>query len=258
MKELEGFFGVALSRRVGRRIEITPEGHRLAEIIRRQFRELDDFRESMSGRPVCVRLGASASFLEWMVIPRLAACREALGQAIIELEPCRSAEIAAGVADGRLDFGIIREDGAPPGIKKFRLGRFAYSLFAPRAAWRSGAGVENIFYRHEFGELIGGGQFHQEYQRFLTANAWSPRIVARVGSFLQLARLVNCQGLAAVLPEIAANGFDTAMTLSRPLPWKLHRSMVLVTNPRGLDRVGIKAGAAPALARTLAWGTSIP
>ena len=48
IKELEAFFGVALTRRVGRRIEITQEGNQLALIIRRQFRELDDFRESMA------------------------------------------------------------------------------------------------------------------------------------------------------------------------------------------------------------------
>lgn len=44
VKELEGFFGIALTRRVGRRIEITEEGSRLALIIRRQFGELDDFQ----------------------------------------------------------------------------------------------------------------------------------------------------------------------------------------------------------------------
>jgi DNA-binding transcriptional LysR family regulator len=253
VKELEGFFGVALTRRVGRRIEITEEGHRLAGMIRRQFSELDDFRESMSGRPVGVRMGAAASVLDWLVLPRMAGCREALGGVVLELEQSRSAEVARGVADGRLDFGIVRDDAAPAGMKRWKLGWIGYSLFAPKAAWKGGVGIEGVFARHPFGELLPGGQFHDRYRELLAARKWSPRVIARVGSFIQLARLVRADGVAAVLPGTAAGEFDPAKVQAMPLPWNHERPMVLLANPRSLDRAGLRPGVAAALAKVLAW-----
>ena len=253
VKELEGFFGVALTRRVGRRIEITDEGHRLAGLIRRQFSELDDFREAMSGRPVGVRMGAAASVLDWMVLPKMAACREALGGVVLELEQSRSAEVARGVADGRLDFGILREDAAPEGMKRWKLGRIGYALFAPKAAWKGEGGIEEVFARHPFGELLPGSQFHERYRELLTARKWAPQVVVRAGSFLQLARLVRTDGVAAVLPVTAAAEFDPAKVRAMPLPWKHERPMALIANPRNLDRVGMRPGIAEALAKVLAW-----
>jgi len=43
IKELETFFGAKLTRRKGRRIEITEEGERLARLIRESFTNLSDF-----------------------------------------------------------------------------------------------------------------------------------------------------------------------------------------------------------------------
>jgi DNA-binding transcriptional LysR family regulator len=222
-------------------------------MIRRQFSELDDFRESMSGRPVAVRMGAAASVLEWMVLPRMAACREALGGVVLELEQCRSAEVARGVADGRLDFGILREDAAPEGMKRWKLGRIGYSLFAPKAAWKGDGGIDGVFARHPFGELLPGGQFHDRYRELLKARKWSPQVMARVGSFLQLARLVRVEGVAAVLPGTATVEFDPAKVQSMALPWNHERPMVLLANPRSIDRAGMRPGVAVALAKGLAW-----
>jgi DNA-binding transcriptional LysR family regulator len=64
VKELDGYFGVTLTRRVGRRIEVTAEGQVLATLIRSHFAGLDDFCEAMSGRPVAEQIGAAASVLE--------------------------------------------------------------------------------------------------------------------------------------------------------------------------------------------------
>ena len=229
------------------------EGHRLAGMIRRHFSELDDFRESMSGRPVGVRMGAAASELDWMVLPRMAGCREALGGVVLELEQSRSGEVARGVADGRLDFGIVRDDAAPAGMKRWKLGRIGYSLFAPKAAWKGGGGIEGVFARHPFGELLPGGQFHDRYRGLLAARKWSPRVIARVGSFIRLARLVRADGVAAVLPRTATGEFDPAKVQAMPLPWSHERPMVLLANPRSLDRAGLRPGIAVAPSKVLAW-----
>lgn len=258
VKELEYFFGVALTRRAGRRIEITAEGHRLAAVIRRHFSELDDFRESMAGRPVSVRLGAAASILEWTVIPKLAACIEALGGATVELEQSRSAEVVRGVADGRLDFGIVREDAVPKEMKRWKLGTIGYALFAPKAAWKKGSGVDSVIKAHPLADLLPGGQFHEQWSDWLSSKSLRPKVVARVSSFTQLARLIRHAGLAAVLPENAVVEFDAARIHSAPLPWSNERPMVLIANARSLDRAGLRPDASMAVAALLAWNRNNP
>ena len=253
VKELEGFFGIALTRRVGRRIEITAEGHELAGTIRRHFSELDDFRESMSGRPVSVRIGATASVLDWLVLPKLPGCRAALGEVVIELELSRTADAASGVADGRLDFAIIRQNAAPAGVKYHPLGSIGYALFAPKAAWKGGAGISGVFSKHPCGELLPGGHFSVAYVELLTEKGWSPRVVARAGSFQQLARLVRGEGLAAVLPKLAHVEFDPAKVKSEPLPWGHQRPLVLLANARSTARLGLRTRAVDTLAELLSW-----
>ena len=41
---------------------------------------------------------------------------------MVELEQMRSADVVRAVADGRLDFGIVREDAVPKEVKRWRLG----------------------------------------------------------------------------------------------------------------------------------------
>ena len=258
VKELEGYFGVALTRRVGRRIEITDEGHRLAVLIRRHFSELNDFRESMAGRPVGVKLGAAASLLEWSVIPRLSRCIEALGGVTLELETLRSADIVRGVADGRCDFGLVREDAVPKGMKRWKLGTVGYSRFAPKVAWKRNAGVMEVIHRHPMASLPSGGQFHEQWSSWLAKNALRPNVVARAVSFTQLARLVRHAGLAAVLPDNSAVEFDPAKILSVAMPWAHQRPIVLLANPRSLDRAGIHERAAPSLAEVLKLNITVP
>ncbi len=207
----------------------------------------------ISGSRCPVRMGAAASVLEWMVLPKMAGCREALGGVVLELEQSRSSEVARGVADGRLDFGILREDAAPEGVKRWKLGRIGYSLFAPKAAWKVGRGIDDVFARHAFGELLPGGQFNERYRELLAARKWAPRVIARVGSFLQLARLVQIEGLAAVLPRTAEVEFDPAKVQGIPLPWTHERPMVFLANPRSLDRAGMRPEVAAALSKVLAW-----
>lgn len=110
---------------------------------------------------------------------------------VLELEQSRTLDAARGVADGRLDFAIIREDAAPAGMKCWSLGSIGYAIFAPKAAWKGGSGIESVFSKCAFGELLPGGQFSQSYSELRAAKVWTPRVVARVGSFQQLARLVH-------------------------------------------------------------------
>jgi DNA-binding transcriptional LysR family regulator len=252
VKELEGFFGVALTRKIGRRIEITAEGLALAAMIRRHFTDLDHFRESVTGRPVSFRLGAPASVLEWWVIPNLTRWRQLLGGAVIEMEQLRSAEVSRQIGDGRLDLGIVRDDAVPKGTRRWNLGRIGYALFAPKTAWKKGKDLGGVITSHPMGGLIPGGQFHQRTVEWMSQMGWQPEVVARVGSFLQLARLVRDGGLAAILPQTAAVDFNESLFPCKPLPWVAERPMVLLANVRATERMGLSSKDLSALAKVLA------
>jgi DNA-binding transcriptional LysR family regulator len=251
IKELEGYFGTALTRRVGRRIEITDEGHRLADVIRRQFRELDDFRETMAGRTLTVRLGSQGSIIDWIVIPRLDALRGTLGNVMIETEQLRSLDVVRAVADGRLDFGIVREDALPPETQRWRLGLVGYAVFASKALWKGCATVQDLIRKAPVADLLSGGQFTTRWQEWLAEEGLRPRTLARVSSFTDLARVVQAGHAAAVLPEMAAVDFDPKKFKHQPIPALKPRMLALIANARSLDRTGIPRGVATRLGEVL-------
>lgn len=254
IKEMEAFFGVALTRRVGRRIEITEEGNHLALLIRRQFRELNDFRESMSGRSVSVRLGSQGSIIDWLVLPRIAVIHQTLGNAMIEMEQMRTLDIVRAVADGRLDFGIVREDALPKDLKRWKLGEVGYALFAVNALWKGRDSLEEVIRKAPMIDLLPGGQFSTRWQTWLEKEKIHPKIIARVSSFTDAAKPVQAGHAAAVLPKLAAVDFDPKKYQSQAIPALKRRTLVLIANARSLDRAGLSASAAGKLASLLSIG----
>lgn len=251
IKELEAFFGVALTRRVGRRIEITDEGHRLALMIRRQFGELDDFRESMAGRSVSVRIGSQGSVIDWLLLPRLAGINDVLGNAMVELEQMRSADVVRAVADGRLDFGIVREDAVPKEIKRWRLGEVGYALFATNALWKGRSSIVELVQNAPTAELLPGGQFTERWHAWLANERLAAKVFARVSSFTELTKIVQTGQAAAVLPDLAAVDFDPKRYAHLPISALRKRTLILIANARSLDRSGVAQGAAEKLAGLL-------
>lgn len=254
IKEMESFFGVALTRRIGRRIEITEEGKRLALLIRRQFIELDDFRESMSGRSVSVRIGSQGSIIDWLIMPRLGEIPTVLGNVMVELEQMRSMDVVRAVDDGRLDFGIVREDALPPERKCWKLGKVGYSMFASAYFWKGCRTIEDIVRKAPMAELLPGGQFSTNWLQWLTKCGLRPRVIARASSFSDLVRAVQGGHVAAVLPDLAAVEFDTKKFDHRPIAALSSRTLVLIANARSLDRVGLSDGSATKLANLLQQG----
>ena len=251
IKELEAFFGVALTRRVGRRIEITDEGKRLALVIRRQFSELDDFRESMAGRSVSVRFGSQGSVIDWLLVPRLVGIRTALGNAMVELEQMRSVDVVRAVADGRLDFGIVREDAVPKEIKRWQLGEVGYAVFAANALWKGRSSIAELVQNATIAELLPGGQFTERWHAWLAKEHLVTKVLARVSSFTELTKIVQTGQAAAVLPDLAAVDFDPKRYPHHSIPALATRTLVLIANARSLERSGIAPGAADKLAELL-------
>jgi DNA-binding transcriptional LysR family regulator len=250
IKELEAFFGVALTRRIGRRIEITEEGKRLALMIRRQFAELEDFREAMAGRNVTLRLGSQGSIINWLLMPRLGPITQTLGKVTLELQQMRTLDVVRAVDDGRLDFGIVRENAFEGKRKCWRLGKVGYALFAPASIGKKKATIAEIIRTTPMVELIPGGQFSTQWQQWLHDHALHPNIIARVSSFTDMVTAVK-SGYAAVLPELAALEFPQKSVQQHPLPELKGRALVLIAHERSLDRMNLDAKAIQALARLI-------
>jgi DNA-binding transcriptional LysR family regulator len=251
VKELERYFGAALTRRVGRRIEINAEGERLAQSIRRHFQELDDFRESMADRSVTVRIGSQGSVIDWLLLPRLGELREALGGALVEFEQMRSADSVRGAADGRLDFAIVREDAAPKETKRWKLGTVGYAAYAAKELWKGCKTAEDLIGKAPVAELLPGGQFTESWQQWLDGKRLDPDRFARVSSFTDLVRIVRSGQAAAVLPDLAAVDFDSQRFAARPIGELPRRELVLIANARSLDRSGIPSGVAEKMGKLL-------
>lgn len=251
IKELEGFFGVALTRRVGRLIEITEAGRQLALIIRRQFRELDDFRESMADRSVSIRIGSQGSVIDWLLLPRLGEIRSALGGVIVELEQSRTLDVVRAVSDGRLDFGIVREDSLPPETKHWQLGSVGYAIFAANSMWKGCASALELAAKAPVAELLAGGQFSGRWQEWLREKNLRPHVLTRVPSFTNLARLVQGGHAAAVLPEMAAVDFAPKQFRQERIAALKPRGLVLIANARSLDRTGVSSDATVQLSKAL-------
>ena len=164
----------------------------------------------------------------------------------------RSAEVVRAVADGRLDFGIVREDAVPAETKHWRLGQVGYALFAAKAHWRNCAAVKDVLQKSPVAELKAGGQFAARWQQWLAENRLSPQVFARVSSFTDLASIVQTGHAAAVLPDLAAVDFDARRFNHQPVPALKPRMLVLIANERSLDRSGISPRAARNLAGILA------
>lgn len=239
IKELESFFGAAFTRRIGRRIEITDEGHMLAAVIRRHFRELDEFREAMAGRSVTVRIGTQGSIIEWLLLPRLNVIREVLGNVVIETEQLRTLDVVRAVTDGRLDFGIVRRDALPKGTKCWALGKVGYAVFAANSLWKECNGVNDLLNRAPVVELQPNGQFSTRWKGWIKDNALHPRIVSRVTSFTDLASIVRAGHAAAVLPEMAIADFDPKQIRHESIPKLNDRELVLISNARSLECSGL-------------------
>jgi hypothetical protein len=164
-----------------------------------------------------------------------------------------NARIAPGarVDDGRLDFGVVREDSLAPEHKRWMLGKVGYSVFAASHFWKGCRIVDDLIRKAPIAELLPGGQFSTNWQQWLTKSGLRARVIARASSFTDLVRAVHVGHAAAVLPELAAVEFDSKKIEQRPIAALSSRKMVLIANARSLDRVGFTNGSAAKLANLL-------
>lgn len=72
----------------------------------------------------------------------------------------RSADVVRAVADGRLDFGIVREDAVPAEIKRWKLGAVGYALFGSKALLRGCSSAEQALQNPPESRSLGHRPWH--------------------------------------------------------------------------------------------------
>lgn len=136
LRELSEFFGCEVAQRRGKILKLTSQGERLAELSREQLRSLDDFRTECREQSVAFTIGAGDSLIQWLVIPRLGKIIDEFPDTHFTTTNLRTNEIVHQIADGRLDFGIIRKNALAPGLKSVSLGTVRYLALVPSALVR--------------------------------------------------------------------------------------------------------------------------
>lgn len=241
IRELEGYFGVELTRRHGKGIVITEQGRELAEVARRCFDGLQDFKLRKAGRKPVVRVGAGFSTMQWLITPHLKELSEIL-EAELELVRMRSRDAAGMLAMGELDFAVVRADAVEPAdaqIEVVQLGGCGYSIY----------GAEGNL---PLAVPTGGGRFEQDLLAVL-GDSETERV--HCGSLLQMAALVIDEQARAVLPDIASHAFRRMGWVKRKAfpPMKQYkREWVMAAGKRQLDTRGIGVAQLQACARLLA------
>jgi len=235
IKELESFFGAALTRRQGRTIKLTDAGNQLAQLARGYLSGLEDFQQTCQGVPQTISIASGNSVLEWLVLPHLAKLRQALPNTRFEFITGRTHDLVQRLNDMGVDLALIREDAVVRPLKSKRLRQLTYSLFIPQ---RLAASTLKAKLEDTLAELplatSAGGQF-RDYLETAASKARCPiRIELSCSSFTQAARAVKSGAYGAVLPSLAATEFAPGEIVQVPLPFlkSYARQICLAWNPR--------------------------
>ena len=250
LRELSEFFGCEVARRRGKILKLTAPGERLAELAREHLRSLDDFRSACRDESVAFTIGAGDSLIQWLVIPRLGRVMQALPGTRFATANLRTNEIVQQLTDGRIDFGLIRRDAVPLGLKAVPLGTVTYVALVP-------AGLMPARRKFTLREVLGecplatqttDGQFTAGLREIAQSLGLPLTTALACQSFPQILAAVRSGQFAAVVPAFAAAELapGAAIQLAAEPLRRLNREVMLAWNPR---LVRVRSNAAKLAAR---------
>ncbi len=236
LRELSEFFGCEVARRRGKLIKLTSEGARLAELAREHLRALDDFRAECAAEVIDYTIAAGDSVIQWLVIPRIGGLIASAPDLRIATINLRTNGIVQQLADGRVDFGIIRRDALVAGLKHASLGTWHYALVVPTAlvGKRAKPSPAEVLGTLPIAAQTTDGQFAARLRAWLHELKVEPRHALACQSFPQTLAAVKSGAFVAVLPELAAADLPAKqfLRIDGPSLRRLSRELVLAWNPR--------------------------
>ncbi len=234
LKDLESFFGTALTRKVGRTVVLTEEAHALAAKVRGQFRELTAFREETGKAAPVITIGASHSIYEWWLWPRLSQLKETLLMGTrLKLLLMRSVDIARALDENVLDAALVRADAISSCIRSVPAFEMRYSLFVPHALKPKRKITAEVMANLPLA-LSPGGQIRERLEVGATNAGVALHIVLECPSFALAAKAVKTGQYAAILPDFAETSFcgHPVTKFAIPFDGLPPRKLVLAWNPR--------------------------
>jgi DNA-binding transcriptional LysR family regulator len=260
ISELEIFFGAELTERCGKTLVLSAAGKRLALLIQQQLQDLDDFRIEQAQARKCFTIAASASVLDWLVLPAIRGVRDGLGDATVRLESIRSRALVEAVREGRMDFGIVREDAIPEGagMGKRALMKLTFHLCIPKVLIKRGTPVSDLskpslWQTLPFTAGQDGGQLDTGIREAMRKAGVDFRPVVECQSMLQARQLIVQGECAGILPSLGLSGVSARDTHIIEFPPLKHygRHLVLHWNERQMRRRGVEPAQIEAISRAL-------
>jgi DNA-binding transcriptional LysR family regulator len=248
VRELEEFFGAELIRRRGRGIVLTEAGASLHAVARDSFTALADFKSECQRRPVEIVIGTGDSLIQWLLLPRLKDIRQHIPRARFKFLNLPTDEAVKRLADGLIDFALVREDAVARPVQAAPLGVLGYSLFIPQTLKPPARLKDGVTLLDDLplATIDGEGSFRAALAEIARKQKIRVNIQIECSSFPMAARAVIKGEMAAILPSIAAAELEKAGAIEVPLDFLRHfdRKMCLCSNARSvrirpiLQRVG--------------------
>jgi DNA-binding transcriptional LysR family regulator len=134
LKELEDFFEMPLVERHGKHLHLTANGRELARISRFFLLGLSNFQRGCLAEGQSYRLGASATFNQFHLLPLLAEWSAASqGQVRFHVEAVSHDEVERRLHELTLDFGIVTAANLSRPLKTMELGGCPLEFWVPKA-----------------------------------------------------------------------------------------------------------------------------
>ncbi|MDR0536225.1 MAG: LysR family transcriptional regulator [Puniceicoccales bacterium] len=236
LRELSEFFGCEVAQRQGKLLKLTGRGRRLADLAREHFRSLEDFRAECAAESLDYTIVAGDSLLHWLVIPRLGALTSGRQPVRFVATSLRTNDVVQHLADGRADFGVIRQDAVTPALDSAPLGELGYVAVVPKALLGRGETptLKDVLGQLPLASQTTDGQFTQRVRQIAAGLEAEFRPALACQSFPQTVSAVRSGSFAAILPSLALTELPagTYTSVTDPALKRLKRKLALVWNPR--------------------------
>lgn len=260
LSELEEFFGVDLTRRNGRGVQLTEAGRELLHIAREEFRALEEFRIKCASEPATVHITAGNSVIHWVLAPRLAELSARLPGVGFELHALRTFERIPAVRDHESDFAIVRREVITPPLKSAPAFAMKHRLVLHRDLLKkAGTGDTAELLAKLPLVLPPSGDFRAVLDQAAARHQVRLNVVLSVTAFSIAARAVLTGRFAAILPHVATMDFagDDYVILPAPLLGSYSQRLSLCWNPRIARMSKAAAEARPVLQEILTTGALV-
>lgn len=233
LKELGEYVHANLTQRIGRGLEMTEHGKKLAEISDEFFSKLENFLLDVRNAPSDFKLGVGDSIFQWQILPRMRDFDTTFPSTKLISFSFSAHDIIKSVEARRLDAGIVRRTAiGESDLSIERLGEIKYKLFIPNSLCRPTQRNQlPIIADMPFCTLTGNGEYARAMARFLSAFGGISAL--NCSSMTQVFAAVQSGQYAAVLPAEATNGLTPTTTKSFTLPelTSFTREVALIYRP---------------------------